>query len=54
MATVKAMVALYIDRAIRIVSQRLAGQGFHPNQAQLCMIAVSSEDTARTKRRRTG
>ena len=53
MSAVKAMVALYIDRAIRIVSQRLAGQGFHPNQAQLCMIPVSSEDTSRATRRRT-
>jgi len=53
MATVNARVALYIDRAIRAVAHRVTDRELHLNQAQLCMIPVSSETTPRATRRRT-
>ena len=53
MAAVKTMVALFIDRAIRAGAQRMTDRGLHLNQAQLCMIPVSSETNPRATRRRT-
>ena len=41
-----------IDRATR-VAHRLVGQGFDLNQAQLCVIPVSSNTTSHARRRRT-
>jgi hypothetical protein len=40
-----------IDSATRGVAHRLVGQGFELNQAQLCVIPVSSKATSRTRRR---
>ena len=42
-----------IDRATRVVAHRLVGQGFDLNQAQLCVIPVSSNTASRAGRRRT-
>jgi hypothetical protein len=52
MAAVKARVALYIDRAIRAVAHRVTDRELELNQAQLCVIPISSE-TPRATRRRT-
>jgi hypothetical protein len=52
MAAVKTIVALFIDRAIR-AGARMTDRELHLNQAQLCVIPVSSETTPRATRRRT-
>jgi len=53
MATVKARVALHIDRTIRALANRVTGLELYLNQAPLCVVPVSSETPSRAKRRRT-
>ena len=53
MAAVKTTVALFIERAIRAGAHWMTDRELHLNQAQLCVIPVSSETTPRATRRRT-
>ena len=52
MASVKARVASYIARAIRAVALRVTNRELNLNQAQLCVIPICSETTARATRGR--
>jgi hypothetical protein len=52
MATVKTRVASYTDRAIRGLAHWVTYRELHLNQAQLCVVPVSSETTSRATRRR--
>jgi hypothetical protein len=54
MATGKTRAASNIDRAIRALAHWVTYREFHLNQAQLCLVPISSETTSCATCRRTG